>query len=86
MGFLNNKAPLERLLGAGLPATIFVVSGHVGGTNAWGGHPQHGIPTLPLLDWADLKDLKSRGASIEAHTTHSIRICRDCPARKSMPS
>jgi peptidoglycan/xylan/chitin deacetylase (PgdA/CDA1 family) len=43
----------------------------VGGTNAWGGHPQLNIPTLPLLDWADLKDLKSRGASIEAHTnTH----------------
>jgi peptidoglycan/xylan/chitin deacetylase (PgdA/CDA1 family) len=66
--FLNIAAPVERLLDAGLPVTLFVVSGNVGGTNAWGGRTQSGIPTLPLLGWADLERLASLGAVIAAHS------------------
>jgi peptidoglycan/xylan/chitin deacetylase (PgdA/CDA1 family) len=53
------------------PATLFVVSGHVGGTNAWGGRSDPGIPTLPLLDWDSLGRLAEQGVDLGAHThTH----------------
>ena len=60
-----------RLLDHGLPATLFVVSGHVGRTNAWGGREAPGIPTLPLLGWEALGALAEAGFAIGAHTrTH----------------
>jgi peptidoglycan/xylan/chitin deacetylase (PgdA/CDA1 family) len=67
-GFVNAREPVERLLAQGLPVTMFVVSGHVGGTNAWGGHRRRGIPTLPLLGWPDLEHLVLRGATVAPHT------------------
>jgi peptidoglycan/xylan/chitin deacetylase (PgdA/CDA1 family) len=71
-GFENLQSVAAPLLGARkLPATVFVVSGHVGGTNAWGGTSQPGIPTLPLLDWDALGRLAEQGVSLGAHThTH----------------
>ena len=70
-GFLNTGGAAELLREAGLDATVFVVTGQVGGTNAWGGREQPGIPTLPLLGWDALGDLMRRGVRIEAHTrTH----------------
>lgn len=67
--FQSAAAPL--LAARDFPATVFVVSGHVGGTNAWGGKPQPGIPTLPLLDWAALGRLAERGVALGVHThTH----------------
>lgn len=54
-----------------LPATVFVVTDHVGGTNAWRGACAHDIPTLPLMDWEDLGRLGEMGISIGAHSrTH----------------
>jgi peptidoglycan/xylan/chitin deacetylase (PgdA/CDA1 family) len=79
-GFLNIREPVERLLDAGVPVTIFVVSRHVGGTNAWRGVPQAGIPTLPLLAWDDLEQLVARGASIGAHTRTHARLTQLDPA------
>jgi peptidoglycan/xylan/chitin deacetylase (PgdA/CDA1 family) len=67
-GFLNILTRLEALLSQGVPVTIFAVSGHAGGTNAWGGREQSGIPTLPLLNWDQLAHLAGKGASIEAHS------------------
>lgn len=62
-------APL--LADHGLPATVFVVSAHVGRTNAWGGQDDSGIPTLPLMSWESLGRLAEQGVSIGAHTrTH----------------
>jgi peptidoglycan/xylan/chitin deacetylase (PgdA/CDA1 family) len=54
-----------------LPATVFVVTEHVGGTNAWRGVCATDIPTLPLMDWADLGRISDMGFEIGAHTrTH----------------
>lgn len=54
-----------------LPATLFVVAGHVGGTNAWGGRADPRVPTLPLLDWSDLGRLAEQGVRLGGHTrTH----------------
>jgi peptidoglycan/xylan/chitin deacetylase (PgdA/CDA1 family) len=52
----------------GLSATVFVVSDHVGRTNAWGGRPAPGIPTLPLMDWDTLARLAEAGVELGAHT------------------
>lgn len=67
-GFLNVRGAVESLLEHGLPATVFVVSGHVGGTNLWGTCGHSITPTLPLLDWTALEHLVARGATVEAHT------------------
>jgi peptidoglycan/xylan/chitin deacetylase (PgdA/CDA1 family) len=67
--FADIAAPL--LLSHGLPVTVFVVSSHVGGTNAWGGKPATGSPTLPLLGWREIEQLLRRGVDIGGHTrTH----------------
>lgn len=65
--FLDYAAPvLDRL---GLPATVFVVSGHCGGRNNWASQPA-GVVDLPLMDWQELRSLPS-GISVGAHTvTH----------------
>jgi peptidoglycan/xylan/chitin deacetylase (PgdA/CDA1 family) len=71
-GFMNTRGPIERLLGEGVPVTLFTVTGHVGGTNAWGGREAPGIPTMPLLGWDDLEELVARGAGVGTHTrTHT---------------
>jgi peptidoglycan/xylan/chitin deacetylase (PgdA/CDA1 family) len=68
-GYLSFASLALPLLEAhGLPATVFVVSDHVGRTNAWGGAPQAGIPTLPLMDWETLGRARERGVTIGAHT------------------
>ncbi|MFN7977696.1 MAG: polysaccharide deacetylase family protein [Vicinamibacterales bacterium] len=60
-----------RLREAGLPVTLFVVTGHVGRTNVWGGRPSPGIPALPLMTWDALAVAASEGVTIGAHTrTH----------------
>lgn len=57
-----------------LPVTIFVVAGHVGGTNEWGGGSVAGIPTLPLLDWESLGRLSQEGVTIGSHTVRHPRL------------
>ena len=68
-GFLNFTSTAMPLLShLGFPATVFVVSDAVGGSNAWGGKPAPGIPTLPLMSWPDLERARDAGFEIGAHT------------------
>jgi peptidoglycan/xylan/chitin deacetylase (PgdA/CDA1 family) len=67
-GFLNIEPGVEKLLGNGVPVTLFIVSGRAGGDNNWGGKTARSIPTLPLLGWDHLERLVARGAAVEAHT------------------
>ena len=70
-GFANFGEAAALLEEHDLPATVFVVTGHVGRTNTWGGRAEPGVPTQPLLDWPELKRLSARGFAIGAHThTH----------------
>jgi len=64
---LDHAVPLlDRLR---LPATIFVVSGHCGGSNNWPSQPP-GAASLPIMNWRDLASLPP-GISVGAHTvTH----------------
>ncbi|HET6680150.1 MAG TPA: polysaccharide deacetylase family protein [Gemmatimonadaceae bacterium] len=52
----------------GMRATIFAVSDHVGGTNAWNGLHDERVPTLPLCDWDSLGALSASGFEIASHT------------------
>ncbi len=57
-----------------LPATVFVSSDHVGGTNAWGGHGERGIPELPLMDWQDLGRAVEAGIAMGGHSRTHPRL------------
>ena len=57
-----------------LPATVFVVTEHVGGTNAWRGACEPDIPTMPLMDWSDLIGIREMGFDIGAHTRTHPRL------------
>ena len=76
-GFANFAEHAEPLLREhALPATVFVVSGHAGTTNAWTGRPHPNIPTLPLLGWDALGRIAESGEDIElgAHTRTHIAL------------
>lgn len=66
----------------GLPATVFVPTAHVGGTNTWGGVNTRGIPTLPLLDWDQLGRLAEEGVQIGSHTCTHPHLTSLSPARQ----
>lgn len=69
VNFAEVAAPLLR--DYSLPATLFVVAGHVGGSNAWGGRSDPRVPTLPLLSWDELGRLADQGVRLGGHTrTH----------------
>lgn len=57
-----------------LPATVFVVTEHVGGANTWGGACAPDIPTLPLMEWADLIRVREMGFEVGAHTKTHARL------------
>jgi peptidoglycan/xylan/chitin deacetylase (PgdA/CDA1 family) len=71
-GFANfGEAAWPALRDHGLPVTLFVVSGHVGGRNDWHAPGAVAVPTLPLLTWDRLGRLAEEGVTLGAHTcTH----------------
>lgn len=78
-GFCNFEEQAAPLL-QGLPVTLFVVTDHAGGTNQWGGRPQPGIPTLPLLDWPALGRLHEAGVTLGAHSRTHPDLARLSPS------
>jgi peptidoglycan/xylan/chitin deacetylase (PgdA/CDA1 family) len=80
--FLNlTSSGLPLLSHLGFPATIFVVSDAVGGTNDWGGRESPGIPTLPLMGWRDLEAARKAGFEIGAHSRHHPDLTTLSPAQ-----
>jgi peptidoglycan/xylan/chitin deacetylase (PgdA/CDA1 family) len=69
-GYLDNYGvawPLLRRFG--YTATIFLVSGSVGGANDW--DPEGDLAGRPLLDWFHIRELAAAGIVFGAHTrTH----------------
>lgn len=51
----------------GFPATLFVVSGHVGGTSRWLSNIGEG--ERPMLTWTELRELGEQGVECGAHTS-----------------
>ena len=77
--FATHALPVLR--DAALPATVFVVSDAVGGSNAWGGREEPGIPTLPLMDWDELQSVSDAGFDIGAHTRRHPHLTNLSPAQ-----
>ncbi|MCC6927939.1 MAG: polysaccharide deacetylase family protein [Gemmatimonadaceae bacterium] len=76
-GFENFATEGAALLAEhGLPSTVFVVSEHAGGTNAWGGSDAPGIPTLPLMSWSTLARVARNGVTLGAHTRRHRDLTR----------
>jgi peptidoglycan/xylan/chitin deacetylase (PgdA/CDA1 family) len=67
LDFVDNALPaLERHR---MPATIYVVSGHIGATSSWLPFPAE--RNEPMMDWADLRSLSAAGVECGAHShTH----------------
>jgi len=63
-----------RLREAGLPATLYVVTGRVGEDNRWGGRPEPGIPDLPLMDWEALGRVAGEGVELGGHGRAHLRL------------
>jgi peptidoglycan/xylan/chitin deacetylase (PgdA/CDA1 family) len=76
-GFENfEREAFPHLAAHGLPATVFVVSGFAGRSNAWDGRGDAGVPVLPLLSWNALNRLAAAGVEIGAHTRRHVRLDR----------
>jgi peptidoglycan/xylan/chitin deacetylase (PgdA/CDA1 family) len=74
-GFANFAAEAAPVLGTfGFACTMFVVTGHVGGDNRWGGRKDTRVPTLPLLGWDELAGLRDTGVTLAAHTKTHPRL------------
>ena len=66
---------LETLERFALPATVFLVTAHVGRLNDWPGQPPR-IPRGPMLDWSEIADLSQRGFTIGSHSATHPRLAR----------
>jgi len=63
--FYSNAAPVLRRLK--LPATVFVPTSYVGGTNVWPGQPAW-VKEEPLMHWQQIKELSEAGIEFGSHT------------------
>jgi peptidoglycan/xylan/chitin deacetylase (PgdA/CDA1 family) len=81
-GFRGVREPIRRLRALGLPVTLFVVTGRVGTTNAWNGRDDPHVPTLPLMDWADLDRLAAEGVTFGAHTRRHQPLSQCSPEQQ----
>lgn len=73
----TNAVPILQKYG--FTATIFVVTGDVGGTNVW--DRAKGYDSAPLLTWDELKTLANAGFDIEPHTVTHPHLTRLSPAQ-----
>lgn len=64
------------------PVTLFVVSKHAGAYNDWPGQLA-GLPRLPLLDWALLRELAAAGVELGAHSHTHADLRQLAPAQLS---
>ena len=55
-----------------IPAAFFVVTGGLGGTDAW--NDIAGVPREPVMDWDDLKKLRDEGMTIGSHSATHARL------------
>ncbi len=60
----------------GLPATLFVPTGHVGGRNDWALGPVAAVPNLELLDWPALARMAGEGLALGSHGRRHLDLRR----------
>ena len=70
-----HREALPVLAELGMPALVYVVSERVGQDNRWPGQPEN-IPRFELMDWDELRECRSAGLAIGAHTANHVHL--DC--------
>jgi peptidoglycan/xylan/chitin deacetylase (PgdA/CDA1 family) len=70
-GFADFEAAVPLLQRHGFRAELFVVTGHVGGTDAWDTSWER---REPLMDWQALADLPQDVVRIGSHTVHHAAL------------
>ncbi len=68
---------VPRLAEHGLPATVFVPTGHVGGDNRWRGLASLRIPVFPVMSWSTLAAIAEQGMDIGGHS-RSHPMLQEC--------
>lgn len=70
-GFANfHETAMPEIDRHGFNATVFVISGHVGGRNDWDAPPA-GLGSQQMMNWQQVRELSGMGVEIGAHTrTH----------------
>jgi peptidoglycan/xylan/chitin deacetylase (PgdA/CDA1 family) len=58
----------------GFTATLFLVTGHVGGVNNWGPSPP-GLGEQRMLSWQQVAELATHGIEVGAHTQTHPNLC-----------
>lgn len=72
-GYVNNlEHALPVLRHNGFSATCYIVSGQVGGTNAW--DAAKGVPAKPLMDATHLRAWSAGGQEVGAHTRDHLDL------------
>jgi peptidoglycan/xylan/chitin deacetylase (PgdA/CDA1 family) len=67
-GYANvYEAAMPSMAKHGFTATVFIVSGHIGGYNDWT-PPPAGLGKRAMLTWEQVSDLAAAGIEIGAHT------------------
>jgi peptidoglycan/xylan/chitin deacetylase (PgdA/CDA1 family) len=83
-GFLNNYTEAFPVLREhGFTATIFLATDYLGSACAWERHPS--IPGMPLMDWAQVREMHEAGIDFQAHTCshpHMTRLDRAAQVRE----
>ena len=85
-GFANfYESAMPVLARYGFTATVFIISGYMGGQNDWGPRPK-GLGVLPILSWSQAAELARSGIEIGSHTqTHrDLRYCSAAETEQEM--
>lgn len=79
-GYANfHETALPILMRHGFAATVFLVSGHVGGQNDWE-RPLARLGARSMLSWAQIAELCAAGMEVAAHTKTHPDLSRLSPA------
>lgn len=72
-GYADNLWAAEQLARRGMAATWFIVSRDIGGNSGW---TDPGVPSRPMLDAGQLRDMQAAGMEIGAHSHRHVRLSR----------
>ncbi len=85
-GFANfYESAMPVLARYGFTATVFIISGHMGGRNDWGSRTES-LGVRPILSWQQAAELARSGMEIGSHTrTHrDLRRCSAAQVEQEM--
>jgi peptidoglycan/xylan/chitin deacetylase (PgdA/CDA1 family) len=64
-GYVNFSHALEVLTRYGMPATMFVPTGYIGGTSSW--NSSSPLADMPVMSWSQLAEIRDAGVEIGSH-------------------